>query len=178
VTDAPATKAVPADYDLVAILRAAGSAPDAPGVHYIEGALVVPGVSQAALDAAVAAYDPATVAKTRLVAYAASARWARMSAGITVGGVAVDTSDESQNRIANAWSLLQASGASSIEFKGADGTFHTLTVDQFRALALAVGAHVQACFAAEAQVVTAIRADPPTVTTTAQVDAAFAAVTP
>lgn len=110
-----------------------------------------------------------------LAAYAAAARYAKETGGITINDIQIDTSEESQNRISNAWALIQASGATTISYKAMSG-FTTLTVDQFKAVALAVGAHVQACFAVEAAIDAGLSATPPTITTTAQIDAALAAM--
>lgn len=108
-----------------------------------------------------------------LASYAAYARYNKEISGTTVNGKPVDTTDRSQMTIGNAWALLQASGATSIQFKYADGSYQTMTSDQFKSLALAVGGYVQLCRSTEATIDAAITAG--TITTAAQVDAAFAA---
>ena len=108
-----------------------------------------------------------------LKAYAASARYAKETAGITVNGAPIATDRDSQALITGAYSYVLAKPDATINFKSASG-FVTLTADQIQAIALAVGAHVQACFAAEAQIDADIQSGK--VTTTAQVDAAIAAV--
>ncbi len=110
-----------------------------------------------------------------LAAYAASARYAKETAGITVNGVKVATDRASQALITGAWATTQINPAATIQWKGADGTFVTLDAKAITGLASAVTAHVQACFAAEAQVGADIASGK--VKTTADVDAAFAAVT-
>lgn len=108
-----------------------------------------------------------------LAAYAAAKRFAVETGGITVSGAPVATDRGSQAMIANALSYVQASGAASVSYKSPAG-FVTLSADQIKAVALAVGAHVQACFVAEDAVDAGLHASPPTITALAQVDAAFA----
>ncbi|ACL57411.1 DUF4376 domain-containing protein [Methylobacterium nodulans] len=115
---------------------------------------------------------PPTV--TDLLQHAAAQRYIAETRGITVDGVAVASDRTSQAMLTAAVAYLQSSGAPSVAFKGLGG-FVMLTAAQVTAIALAVGAHVQSCFATEAALVAGIRAEPPTVTTLAQIDAAFAA---
>ncbi len=110
-----------------------------------------------------------------LLRYAAERRYAAETAGITVAGVAVATDRQSQAMIAGAVAYLGASGAPSLRFKAAQG-FVTLAPADLTAIAVAVGAHVQACFAAEDRLAADIAAVPPAVTTRAAIDAAFAAI--
>ncbi|MCJ2108019.1 DUF4376 domain-containing protein [Methylobacterium sp. E-041] len=111
-----------------------------------------------------------------LIAYAAAARYAREVGGIAVSGVGIATDRASQTMIANAYAYVQASGAASVEFKAESG-WVTLSAEQMKLIALAVGAHVQACYAVESRLDLAISATPPAVTTQAEIDAAFAALT-
>lgn len=111
----------------------------------------------------------------QLTAYAAAKRFAVEVGGIRVNGAPIATDRQSQAMIGNAVAYVQASGAAAVSYKTADG-FVTLTADQVRTVGLAVGAHVQACFAAEDAADAGINASPPTLTTPAGVDAAFAAV--
>ena len=110
-----------------------------------------------------------------LRAYAASVRYTKETGGITVDGVKLATDRESQALITGAWATAQINPQVTIQWKGSDGTFTALNAATIIAVASAVTAHVQACFAAEQQVDAAITAG--TITTTAEVDAAFAAVT-
>ena len=80
----------------------------------------------------------------------------------------------SQAMIANAYQFMQVSGAASAQYKSGSGWVQ-VSADQMKAIALAVGTHVQACFAAEQDLDAKITAG--TVTTMAQIDAAFAAIT-
>ncbi|MGU3665795.1 DUF4376 domain-containing protein [Methylobacterium sp. A49B] len=113
----------------------------------------------------------AAAAIAELTAYAAAKRFAVETGGIVVGGASVATDRDSQAMIGNAFAYVTASGAGSVRFKASSG-WVTLSADQVKALALAVGAHVQAAFAAEDDLDAAINASPPTVTTAAQIDAA------
>lgn len=108
-----------------------------------------------------------------LPGYAAAKRFAVETGGITVAGARIATDRQSQAMIGNAFAYVQASGAGQVSYKTAAG-FVTLSVDQIRSVALAVGAHVQACFMAEDGVDAALHASPPTITDIAGVDAAFA----
>lgn len=112
-------------------------------------------------------------ARSALVAYAATARYARETGGINVAGAPIATDRDSQALITGAYSYVLAKPDATIVFKSTSG-FISLTADQIQAIALAVGAHVQACFAAEGQIDADIQAGK--VTTAAQVDAALAAV--
>lgn len=111
-----------------------------------------------------------------LQAYAAAKRYAVETGGILVNGAPIATDRVSQAMIGNAYAYIQASGAASVSYKTSAG-FATLTADQIKAVALAVGAHVQACFKAEDDADAAISASPATITTAAEVDALFAALT-
>lgn len=136
-----------------------------------------PGLIPAWLLGASTFVQPAAGAYTpdQLAAYAADARWRRETAGITVSGAAVATDRESQAMLSGAWAYVQQNPAATIRWKAADG-FVTLDAAAVTALAVAVGAHVQACFATEADVIEMIRAEPPTIGTLAEIDDAFATI--
>lgn len=116
-----------------------------------------------------------TLSVDQLAAYAKQQRDQTEAAGLTVNGVAVASDPDSQTRVANAYSGMQVTGAASIRFKATAG-FIVLTLDQVKAIGSALFAHTQACFDAEDQVDAGLSATPPTITTTAQVDAIFAGV--
>lgn len=128
------------------------------------------------LDLSGYAASAGAASKTALLAYAAAARYAKEIAGLTVAGVAVATDRVSQAQITGAWATVQANPGAVIQWKAADGSWSSLNASQITALANAISAHVQACFAAEATLDAAINASPPTVTATAAIDAAFAAL--
>jgi hypothetical protein len=108
-----------------------------------------------------------------LTSYAANARFLKETGGITVNGAAIQTDRDSQAMISNAYAYVTASGAASVSYKTASG-FVTMDAATLKAVALAIGAHVQACFAIEGSVGAAIAAG--SIKTTADVDAAFDAI--
>lgn len=118
-----------------------------------------------------------SITAAQLVAYAAARRFAVETGGILVNGAPIATDRDSQAMIGNAFAYVTAAGAGSVSYKTTAG-FVTLTADQIKAVALAVGAHVQACFAAEDAADAGINATPPTITTFAEVDAAFVSPAP
>lgn len=104
-----------------------------------------------------------------LMNYAANRRWQIETGGITVGGVAIDTSRDSQAMITGAYAYSQAHPEEPIKFKAASG-WVTLDEPTMAAIATAVGAHVQASFAVEEAVDAAVSAG--TITSFAEIDAA------
>lgn len=104
-----------------------------------------------------------------LHAYAAAKRYEIETGGITVNGAAIDTSRDSQAMITGAYAYSQANPEETIQFKATSG-WVTLDPATLAAIATAVGAHVQACFAVESTVAAGIEAG--TITTTAEIDAA------
>ncbi len=96
---------------------------------------------------------PAAHAATQveLRTYSANRRFAAETGGIVVNGFEIDTSRDSQNMIANAHSYIVNSGAASSRFKSRSG-WMTLSAEEVKSIALAVGAHVQSCFDREAEV--------------------------
>ena len=158
--------------DGVLIAVAAHADGDAtPASAYGEGAVILPYAGGASIVDLIGKAAP----PPDLYAYAAAQRYAAETGGLSLNGARIDTSTASQAKIGNAYLLLQASGAASVEFKAESG-FITLTADQFKTLALAVGGHVQACYAKEADVDAAVSAG--TIKTIAEIDAAFAGLAP
>lgn len=109
-----------------------------------------------------------------LRAYAAVARWRKETAGIAVGGLHVATDDRSKALIQGAYLQAQRDPAFAAQWKTAAGAFVTIGAAQIEAVALAVAAHIQACFAKEAEVVHDI--DDDVIDSFAQIDAAFDAL--
>lgn len=112
---------------------------------------------------------PPLPTKATLVAYAANKRWQVETGGIEVGGAQIDTSRDSQSMITGAYTWSQANPSEIVKFKAASG-WVDLDAATLAAIATAVGAHVQACFAVEASVAAEIEAG--TITTTAEIEAA------
>jgi len=94
------------------------------------------------------------------------------SATINVGERSISTWIDAESR-GSATALVLASSLSpglTAPWKASDGNFYTLTAAEIVALALGMMAYVQACFAAEADVLAAINAG--AITTLDEIDAA------
>lgn len=88
--------------------------------------------------------------KPALKQLAAEKRWERETGGIAIGGIPVKTDRESQSLIMGAHITASITQAN-VKWKS-DAGFVELTPDQITGMALAVSAHVQACFTAEANI--------------------------
>lgn len=108
--------------------------------------------------------------KAALFAHAAAARFVKETGGIEFAGATIATDRQSQALISGAFALVQQQPETTIRFKTAAG-FVALDAEQMTAIAIAVGQHVQACFALEADVAGDIEAGG--ITTTGEIDAAF-----
>lgn len=115
--------------------------------------------------------DVPAPSKSELLAYAADLRWQKEIGGIEINGAQVMTDRVSQSLISGAFSLVQHDPETVIDFKMADGWVQ-LDAGTMTALAVAVGKHIQACFAIERAVAASIDAD--TITTFAEIDQEFA----
>ena len=108
--------------------------------------------------------------------YAASARFNRETGGFTVGGNLFPTDRDTQSKLTAAVVLAHVNPSATFTWKLADGTFTPpLTASQLISSASAIGAFVNALFAAEDTINQGITSG--TITTRAQIDAAIAAVT-
>lgn len=94
--------------------------------------------------------DELTGMKANLRMRVAAKRFAIETGGIKVGGTDIKTDRDSQAMIMGALLFTQRNPAATISWKGVAG-FVDLTTAQIEAIADAVAAHVQACFAAERQ---------------------------
>jgi hypothetical protein len=107
-----------------------------------------------------------------LLAIAADARYTAETSGIvSPTGAVILTDRQSQALINGAVSLCQINPAATVQFKTGQDAFVTLTAAQVIGTGVAVGTHVQACFAREADVASEIAAG--TLTTEAAVRARF-----
>ena len=113
-------------------------------------------------------------AAVKLKAHAATRRWEKEQGGITLpGNVKVATDTPAQVKIAELRRRVAAREvAVPFSFKAASG-WTDLTENAIIAVDKAVAAHIQACYATERQISDAI--DAGTITTTAEIDAAFTA---
>lgn len=137
--------------------------------HYVAELVPCPPDVEAGWIVAGGEFHPPPAPAVDLVAYAADRRWRAETAGIVVAGAAIATDRESQALIMGARLYAQATPAATFQFKTAGG-FVSLDAAQIEAVALAVAAHVQACFAVEAAVLAEIEAG--NITTLSQVDGA------
>lgn len=98
--------------------------------------------------------EHATVAggtlRERLAQYLPFRRWWAETGGIEIAGTVVATDRQSQQMISGALAYLSRNPTASIRWKTPDG-WTTVGLAQIGAIADAVGAHVQACFAREAE---------------------------
>ncbi len=115
----------------------------------------------------------APVPPVDLTAYAAAARYKRQTSGVTINGSVIATDPVSQGLIAGMVTYAQLNPNATISFKSATG-WVSITAAQAIAIGQAVGSRVQACFAAEQMIDAEIVAG--TITTTALIDQAFAAI--
>ena len=127
-----------------------------PGMCYVQDALLPP-------------------AGPDLKAYLADKRWQTEVGGIEVGGVQVATDDRSKMMIMGARMKAEADPSFTTQWKSGD-TFVTLNATTLIAISEAVLAHVDNCFAIEAQVRAGI--DKGTIRTVAEIDHAFAPPSP
>jgi hypothetical protein len=109
-----------------------------------------------------------------LHAYAASVRYQRETGGITVNGVPVATDDRSKLMITGARIAADADAGFTTQWKLATGAFTSIDAATVIAISNAVSDFVADCFAKEAELAAAITGG--SITTTSQVDAAFATV--
>lgn len=104
--------------------------------------------------------------KPALIAIAAEKRYRIETGGKSIMGVTFRTDRESQGLISGAAALAKITGQS-VKWKTPAG-FIEATASQIEQVAIAVGNHVQACFAAEAELIGLIEAG--TVTTRDQIE--------
>lgn len=114
---------------------------------------------------------PAPPGKAVLLDYAADKRWQVEKGGVDVGGAQIRTDEKSQNRISGA-ALLALSDADleTIDWEAQPGIWIEVSAETMKAIGIAVGRHVQACFSTLMAVQAGIEAG--TITTTEQIDAA------
>lgn len=112
--------------------------------------------------------------KKILKTYAADARWRKETAGITVDGVFMPTDRDSQQSILT-HAAVSNNPAMHFHWKMPDGQFVELGPSRLSMMASAVSRYVQRCRSMEATVVESVMAE--TITSTAQIDAAFSKIT-
>lgn len=117
--------------------------------------------------------DAVEAAKAALIDYLKDLRWQREQAGTVWNGWPIHTDDRSQGKyLAELQAIALDDRVDGDLWKFADGLFRPVPNADFPALAKAARAHVRTMFGIEATVLAAIEAG--MITTTAEVDAAFA----
>jgi hypothetical protein len=111
---------------------------------------------------------------TSLPAYAADVRWRTMSGGITVNGLPVATDSLAMGNLNSASLYAQSDPTATFAWKLEDGSFVTLSAADVAALQAAVSEFGQSCYACEDTTLDGIEGG--TITTTEEIDAAFAAI--
>ena len=89
--------------------------------------------------------------KATLLARLAERRWEVETGGVTIGGMTVETDDRSKLLIVNAAARAREDSTYTVRWKIGPGTFITLDAATLIAAEAAVFAHVQRCFAREAE---------------------------
>lgn len=142
------------------------------GVIVSAFAQLQPGMAEEWVDESAPAFEAFLNPPADLVAYAANKRWEVETGGINVGGVPVATDDRSKIMIIGARVKADADANFTTQWKLPSGEFVSIDAATLIAISDAVLAHVDACFAVEGAVLTDIEGG--TITTTAQIDEAFA----
>lgn len=116
-------------------------------------------------------YEPPPPPPVDLYAYARQKRYEVETGGVMFNGVLIRTDPDSQARITGAYTLLQADPTlTEVDWEAQPQQWVTVDADTMKAIGIAVGRHVQACFSTLRAVQAAIAAG--TITTTAEIDAA------
>ena len=135
-------------------------------------AVVVPEAYAAAAQQVMAA--PLTASAAELLAYAAAKRYEREIAGTTLNGLPIRTDRETRSALVEAKAAVGEDPAWTTDWKLSNGQWLTVNAALLTQIITAVAAHRKAWFAKEKQVAVAI--DAGTITTPAEIDAAFAAL--
>lgn len=109
-----------------------------------------------------------------LTYYAADARWRRQTGGVVVAGVNYKTDRTTLSERNNAYDYSLVDGAVVFQWKLPDGSFVPLNKAALTKVMTSENKFVQTCFTCEQSTVASIKNG--SITTRAQVDAAFAAV--
>lgn len=129
---------------------------------------------QALQDGAAGEIAPYVAPSVDLLAYLADRRWRAETAGTTWNGWTVPTDERSQGKYLAELEAISLGVRQEGEPWKLPHGFEALSNAQIQTMAIAAREHVKACFALEAQLAAQVAAG--TVTTTAEIDAAFAAL--
>lgn len=111
---------------------------------------------------------PTTPTEANLISYAAEARWRAETGGFNLAGMSIASDDRSKTMIIGARVKADGNPEFTTRWKGPDGSFATIDAPTIILISDAMLQHVADCFAAEDEVITAIKAGE--VTTVEQVD--------
>lgn len=146
---------------------------DLPGFILVQSETAGPGDHYDPVSGEFTRPEPAPPTKQDLAEYAAHQRWQKEIGGMIWNGWPVHTDRESQSKIiAERLAIEAGERADPDGWKFADGSFRLVSNEEFISLSNAIRQHVRDCFAMEALVLAQIEAG--AITTTAQIDAAFA----
>jgi hypothetical protein len=109
-----------------------------------------------------------------LAAYAAYVRYNHASGGVTIAGQPYFTDPVARNTVGSAHDYAVANPGHITDWKLADGTFTQLNETQLAHVLQEIATFVQACFTCESTTLNGINGG--TITTKAEIDAAFAAI--
>lgn len=104
----------------------------------------------------ITAEDKAGAATAAARAAIAARRWDAENSGLTIGGMHVHTDERTRTNILGAYQEALEDPGFTVLWKGATGDFVTLDAQTIIGVAKAIRAHVQACFAREAELVAAL----------------------
>lgn len=91
-----------------------------------------------------------TITADKLKAIVTALRWEIETGGLTLAdGTKVLTGIEDQNRVYNAFKGNELAGIDRVMFKGPDGSWAWITLEQLRAIAIPMAQHTASCFNAE-----------------------------
>ena len=125
------------------------------------------------VQAVYAEHNPNTA---NLLAYSEKVRYDTQCLGIDYQGLPLQTDPASASTLSGLAVLATNDSTYTAQWKFADGTFQTMTAEQIIAMGTQGNAYVQTCFDTEAALSAGIQAVPPTITTQAEIDAAYAAI--
>lgn len=91
-----------------------------------------------------------------LLALAANLRWQKEVGGVSISGVAIATDDRTKVMVAGARVMAENDPSFVTQWKTSGNVFVPLDAPTIIAISNAIGAHVAACFALEAQVIAGI----------------------
>lgn len=128
--------------------------------------------AQTQIDTLTGVIDKGQPTKANLLRYVSQVRQQRAAAGVTVNGMPVSTDLESRDLLSGAVLLCQLDPTTVIDWHIPGNGSVQLTAEQVKGLSRAVGRYIQSGFATVAALTAGIAADPPSIVTFEQIDAA------